>query len=104
MAGWEEAMGTTEFHSLKKVAAEASEWTGEHDFNREVIRKWPEFYDALEDVGVVDKHNNISDKKLGHWLKKHQTTIVEGKRFVKMFNTDRKSWEWMLKSMEKSQK
>ena len=104
MAGWEEAIGTTEFHSLKKVAAEASEWVGEHDFSREVIRKWPEFYDALEDIGVLDKHNNISDKRLGHWLKKHQTTIVEGKRFVKTFNTDRKSWEWMLKSMEKSQK
>jgi hypothetical protein len=100
MAGWEESMGTDKFFRLEEVAAEASEWHfGGSTYDRG-RPKWPEFYDALEDIAVFDKSNKISTKKLGHWLKTKANAIVDSKTFVRMYNTDRKAYDWMLKTVK----
>jgi hypothetical protein len=99
MAGWRQAMGNGDFYALKKVAEEANRWDDFDRVENEQPRKWPEFYDALEDIKVLDMHNKVSTKKLGHWLKRQENTIVDGMKFVKIYNENRKSWDWALKTI-----
>jgi hypothetical protein len=49
---------------------EAGAWAEYSAGEGEERRKWPEFFDAMEDIKVLDAHNKISPKKLGHWLEK----------------------------------
>jgi hypothetical protein len=98
MAGWIQAMGTGEFYSLKRVAEEVDKWDETWSAHEEPTRKWPEFFDALEDINVLDTHNKLSVKKLGRWLKKQENSIVDGTKFVKQYNEHRKSYDWALKT------
>ena len=93
---WEEFMGQVLFYAPGDVTkkAEACDNNGGHVY--------PELREVLEEEGMVDKQGKISAQRFGYWLKKREGIIVEGSKFVKRYDDDRKAFDWMLKKIGKS--
>jgi len=95
MAGWGKAMGNGDFYALKDVVEKAND----HYYNHNDIEyDNPLLHEALEEIEVYEKKGHLSAKRFGHWLKSHENEIIDGAKFVKRYNSDRKSYDWALKS------
>ena len=98
MEGWMEIVGEEgeNFYPLEFIVKQANEWSGgaeEYGGGRE----YQDFHTALVDIEVTDTQNRLSSRRFGHWLLKHENNIVDGRKFIRKFNTDRKANDWALK-------
>jgi hypothetical protein len=99
MAGWAEALGDGgEFFTLEKVCSEAEDEYENRYGQSGDRRKHQLFYEALQWIEVYDSRGGFSPKKLGWWLRKRENMIVDGTKFVKLYDSHSKKFKWALKT------